>query len=128
MGIENGGDSPARQNREAEIAHRLAIWKLETDARNVFARLDFAVFKGKRGEQFSVKSLPHYKDYLTQRAGTPQEEVDFIMSLSDPQAVAAFDQVVDEFNTEVDRINREQDFEAVHHLETRGFDVLKQKR
>lgn len=126
MGVE-GGDSPTQPNWEAEIARRLAIHNLDTDARNVFARLDIAVSKGSRGEQFSVEPLPHYGDYLRERAGTTSDELNLILRLSDPEAVAAFDRVVDEFNADIERINREQDFEAVRRYEVMGFDVFKQR-
>lgn len=126
MGIENGDDSLNPHHSDA-IRKLLSRWELDIDARNVFARLDFAVFAGKSGKQFSVSPLPRYRDYLTQRAGTPPEEVELTMSLSDLQAVAAFDRVVDEFNTDIDRINREQDFEAVRRFEISGFDIFKQR-
>ena len=125
MDIEDGGDNRVRSDREAEIARRLTEWNLDTDARNVFAILDLAVLSGRRGKQFFVSQLSHYKDYLTKRDGTSPKEAELTMRLSDPRAVAAFDRVVDEFNADVDRINREQDFETVRIFENRGFDLFK---
>jgi len=49
------------------------------------------------------------------------------MELSDPASVAAFDQLVDEFNADLERIKREKDFEAAQRFDNRAHELIYRK-
>ena len=77
--------------------------------------------------------LLHYKQRIEEAKSSdghsryPQEEIDYVMELSDPEAVAAYDQLVDEFNADLERIKTEQDFAAAKDFARRAKELIYQK-
>jgi hypothetical protein len=68
-----------------------------------------------RGEDINVSKLhplPHYEEYLRNEEAKYPGLRDLIMPLSDLVAVAKFDQLIDKFNNDLDRIKRAKDYQA----------------
>ena len=117
---EGPRDESSLSSNHEEVRERLLEWKLDPDAGNIFAGIDGHRYFGSRNQRFSVKPLPHYGEYFSQRLGTTMADVQLIMELSDPEAVANFDALVDEYNADVERINTEQDWAILETYQTRA--------
>lgn len=96
--------------------------KLDVDYLNVWTSLRNRLELIKR-DSLDFQSLPpalHYEKYLQQYP----EDVEYIMKLSDPEAVAAMDRLVDEYNADLERIRREKDFVAVGGFVARAIKIV----
>lgn len=88
---------------------------LSLDVLNVWMGTSVSAYMG---EFDRLKPVRHYAEYfeeqdlMYQKAGKPGL-FDAVMKRSNPKAVAAFDQIVDEYNADLARIKSEQDSEAV---------------
>ncbi|MFA6099573.1 MAG: hypothetical protein WC750_01685 [Patescibacteria group bacterium] len=93
--------------------------KLDVDAiRNYLFRVDAARIVGID----ELKSHPHYEEMLRERR--PKEAEQFIQ-LSDPGAVAKYNELVDKFNADIERIKRENDLEAIKEFVREAIETAK---
>jgi hypothetical protein len=98
---------------------------------NIWARLNFRTSP----EQIqTLASLPYYRQYMEESKSSSgqnrysQEEIKYVMQLSDPESVAAFDQLVDEFNADIERIKQTNDVEAITGFLQRAGELVYKKR
>jgi len=68
--------------------------------------------------------VEHYENYLCR---TSPQSKDYIMSISDPEAVAAFDRLVDEFNADVERIKQQNDEATKDRFVQRAKELIYKK-
>ena len=71
------------------------------------------------------------KQHYAERAiahGGDSEMTKLTLQLSDPEAVAEYDQIVDEFNADLERIRREMDQETVKKFWKKATDLIYSKR
>jgi|SRR3989344_5288760 len=97
--------------------------KLYGDLFNIWGHLAFVT---SAEELHSIKLLEHYKQFMEQNR-YPQAEVDYVMQLSDPTAVAEFDRLVDEFNADLERIKQEGDVGKVREFTKRASELVYRK-
>jgi len=123
--MESFGQDSLPAWKKEMIDRSLKGCKLDTDARNVFASLDCILFNVRRsGKSIHLQPLPHYEVYLRTRAGSTEEEYQYVMNLSDVSAVTAFNQIVDAFNADLDHMNETQDLLALEQHMIKGFQVF----
>lgn len=134
MSIEDGGESPSKIRKEQveKYINQLEIWmfskskKLYMDVMNVWYGISAAIEPGQKPKQ-----ALHYQEYL-QRAKVYPEIIEYIMKRSEPEAVAAFDRIVDDFNVALERFNPEdKDTEAlrkfVSEFEDKAYVLFEKK-
>jgi len=116
MSYENGG---------ASKSYRSFIEK-EFDAGNkLFSDSNTDWLKLKIIDEEDLGSWRPYLHYEERfRAKHLPEDVDLIMKRSDPQSVTAFDQLVDEFNTDLERIKKEKDLAACRSFAARARKII----
>lgn len=118
---------------EREFASGL---KLTRDVKTFWSALLLIIsFSGKEAESFveSLESLPHYEegylrkseediaglrergheDIASQVESNSPKQIAKIMELSDPEQVKKYDDLVDSFNDDLERIKKEKDLAAV---------------
>lgn len=120
MSIEGGGDILSKQLREQLSPEHIRRaeepfderLKINLDYTNAWAYLVYVL------DQKCIEDLEPIRLYEEYFRSKPRErkEVVYIMSMSDPEAVAALDRAVTEFNTDLDRIKQEEDWEAVENF------------
>ena len=77
--------------------------KLTADAGNIWQTVSMWFRAKTRGEtQPPLEPCEHYEEYI-RHTSTP-EEADWIMDQSDQEAVAAFNQIVDDFNARLEEL------------------------
>jgi len=77
-------------------------------------------------DRTTLHPVRHYEDRQRELYGpTAAEEV---IQASDSDAMRRYNQIVDEFNAEIDRINREKDVETVRRYLKRVKEVLSEGR
>ncbi|MDO8659806.1 MAG: hypothetical protein Q7K54_04385 [Candidatus Parcubacteria bacterium] len=130
MGVEDGGDS---QQIRDHIKQRVEQGfsggrKLYGDSYNNFGWLQGYAYTD------SIQTIPsnflplrHYEEDMRARYKTDQDEVDYVMQMSDPVAVAAYDQFIDELNANLERIVKEKDVAALDTLLERGSALVYKK-
>lgn len=104
--------------------------KMDHDAINVWGSLSF-VLPGLSQTWDRVTPRRHYKEYVMEsdkKNNENQKYADFVMERSDPQAVAAFDALVDEFNADLERIKREKDYNALKNFLARAKELVYSKK
>ena len=80
-----------------------------------------------------LEPLPHYQQSMEEATFSNGEHryspegIEYVMQLSDAEAVAAFDQLVDEYNADLERIKTEQDFAAAHEFARRAKELIYKK-
>ncbi len=87
-------------------------YKLDHDTMNIWSTLGY-VTSEIPGIIEKIKPREHYGEYVAkidQRWGENGVYAEMIMRRSDPESVAAFGRLVDEFNADLERIIREKDF------------------
>lgn len=132
MSVEGGGDSDSPQIRE-HIKQRVEQGfsggrKLYGDSYNNFGWLQNYADPG------SIQTIPlnflplrHYEEDMRARYKTDQDEIDYVMQLSAPESVAAYDQFIDELNADLERIIKEKDTAALDNLLERGHALVYKK-
>jgi len=124
MSTENGGDSPLQLRLQSIERHFSKGYKLDQDSINVWAYLVFVTNPEKTKR---LKPLEHYEDYI-RRINTSDEVYKCKMKLSNPETAATFDQLVDEFNADLERMVTEQDFATAQNFMQRARELVDQKR
>ena len=128
MSVEGGGDSPKmREHIKKRVDQGFSDGrKLYGDSYNEFGWLIAYV------DIDSVQMIPpnylplkHYEEYI--RAHSPQDELDYVMQLSDPEAVAAYNKFIDELNADLERIIKEKDVTALEAFLERGSTLVYKK-
>jgi len=115
MSVEGGGDRPQLHPKKKEIVDSgfSGGRKLYGDSYNMWTRANWCELPEDTGR---LSPLSHYRQNMEEAKSSdgqsryPQPEIEYVMELSGPASVAAFDHVVDEFNADLERIKREKDF------------------
>lgn len=130
MGVEGGGDSHGvREHIKKRVDEGFSGGrKLYGDSYNNFGWLQHYA------DSDSIQTIPanflplrHYEEDMRVRYKTDQDEVDYVMQLSDPRAVAAYDQFIDELNADLERIIKEKDVTALENLLEKGRTIVYKK-
>ena len=132
MNIEHSGDSPQLHPKKKEMVDSgfSSGRKLYGDSYNVWARVNWCTTPE---DTEKLKPLPHYKQNMEEAKSSngqnryPQEEIEYVMQLSDPASVVAFDQLVDDFNADLERIKREKDFAAAQRFHKKAHELIYKK-
>jgi hypothetical protein len=91
--------------------HRVEQTGLCADYYNAWAGVGFDVGEGKLGP--FMGTLPRYEEYLRQNMGPHDPAIaEKIIKDSDPEKVKEIDDLVDEFNTDLARMIKEQDLKT----------------
>lgn len=75
----------------------------------------------------TLVALQHYRQYMEEN-NFSLEEIDYIMSLSDPEDVTAFDQLIDEFNADLERIKTTRDTSAIKIFHAKAKQLFSAKK
>lgn len=105
--------------RQAEEQFRQST-KMHDDAMNVW---NSSVVWLQAGRFDQLKPLMTYEAYF--RGKDRADVVDHIMSISDPERVAQFDALVEEWNRELPRIQEHRDLKAALQLVARAEEIIK---
>lgn len=114
MGLENGGNSPtsSKLNR-FEQAEFTSGAKLTRDSFNVWEAVKLWFDEKAECEQIDeefrlgpLKPIPHYED-IYRETKTPEALAE-LLERSDPAAIAAFNALADEFNSQLDSIDQQE--------------------
>lgn len=142
MSIERGDSQPPIEENPIYQTTKNNFdigYKLDIDAINVWIRLGSVETLKKIGDKYlpTLPPLPHYEEYIREAnlrnaktdKGRAHGEafITLIMERSDPEAIAAFDKLVDEFNADFERMKREKDYQAMEDFARRG-DALTQSK
>jgi hypothetical protein len=122
MSIEKCGDSDKFlycTEEETRYFLHLQKYRLDIDAVNVWQNV-----LGRYLDR--IKPAEHYETYIRRKNAPPI--ADLIMQLSDPEAVVAFDRIVDDFNADLERIKRDNDFSALKQFVEMGAKIVYSKR
>ena len=132
MSVEGGGDRPQISQHRKELVDSgfSGGRKLYGDSYNMWTRANWC----EAPEDVEMLTpLPHYKQNMEEAQASdgksryPQEEIEYVVQLSDPASVAAFDQLIDEFNADLERIKREKDFAAAKRFAERAHELIYKK-
>ncbi len=72
-----------------------------------------------------VNRIPHYLERAQREYEFQPEVYELIKQRSDPEAVAALDQLIDEFKTDFPRIIKERDKKSIEKFMDRAIQLLK---
>ena len=126
MGIEGGGDK--REGIRIHLEEMFADGKsIEQDTYNAWSN---AIFVSETDDFDRLRPVLHYSEYLL-RPQVPSENQwisEFIIQKSSPSRVAAFNQLVDEFNADLERIKREKDVQTIKNFIARVQALLYPKK
>ena len=94
--------------------------RLDHDVYNVWHKLPF------NEEQWHgpIEPLQHYVERIERDA----KNAALIRQLSDPEAVKAYDQLVDEFNASLPEINKTKDFDTIRKFWDRARKLIYSER
>ncbi|MEK7643073.1 MAG: hypothetical protein AAB372_01325 [Patescibacteria group bacterium] len=120
---------PSKQTPSEEVVTADALWRkievidmqmdLETglngDCFNVWVPIYYVESLGRLD---MLRPAPHYEERF--RLKNESLIADHIMKMSDPGAVVAFDLLVDEYNANLERVVREEDYETLRDLYRRA--------
>ncbi|HRY82936.1 MAG TPA: hypothetical protein P5232_04555 [Candidatus Moranbacteria bacterium] len=73
----------------------------------------------------SPKPLEHYEEYLRRNEKGFPGMYDYIMLKSDPKAIVEFNNLVDKYNADLERIKKEADLEAISSYFERARKIIK---
>jgi hypothetical protein len=109
MSIEKGDISQEENSDIRFIKSMFTHAKLNHDYYNVWHKLPF------NEEQWHepIQPFQHYAELVRIRDA---QHADLVIQLSDPEAVAAYDKLVDEFNAVLPEINRIKDFGTIKNF------------
>ncbi len=117
MSIEGGGD---RDYVKKELERRESCFnegdKLDRSVAINILQIFLSLYHSKNEKL----KAPHYAQYAQKENEEEPEVYELIMKRSDPEAVAALDNLVDEFNADFPRMLREQDKESVKKFVEKG--------
>ena len=118
MEIENGGNSQHENDKIAEefIRRMFTHAKLDHDTYNVWHKLPL----NEKQWKGPIEPLQHYEERIRRAANLS----DLILQLSDPEAVAAYNRLVDEFNAALPEINRKKYFETTRNFWERARKLI----
>ena len=107
------------------IVHEFSESGISSDVFNVWTPSSMLATMGDFTE---LKPIRHYGEYFTDqdamyRAKGKPGLFDAVMQRSNPEAVAVFDRLVDEFNADLPRIKQEGDNEAVQAFFRRAAEL-----
>lgn len=111
------GEAPEEHSKIYQYAMERfdAGCNLDHDSMNVWNSLAY-VMPAVPQSLDKAKPRRHYRDYtaeIDQSHGENGEYVEMIMQRSAPEAVTAFDALVEAFNADLERIKREQDYATI---------------
>lgn len=126
------GEAPEEHSKIYQYAMERfdAGCNLDHDSMNVWNSLAY-VMPAVPQSLDKAKPRRHYRDYtaeIDQSHGENGEYVEMIMQRSAPEAVSAFDALVDEFNADLDRIKLERDFEAIKRFVNKAKELVYSKK
>lgn len=77
----------------------------------------------------TITPLSYYRQYMEERKRSySQGEINYVMELSDPGAIADFDRLVDEFNSDLERIKRDKDVATIKKFQQKASELIYKKR
>ncbi|MDQ5890082.1 MAG: hypothetical protein QG609_575 [Patescibacteria group bacterium] len=136
MGIENGDNSQqeAMEDQLRNTRLRFIKYKLDHDIFNTW--MDTMIICIASNEQTPQRLKPTLSDEtwnrLKERLRYEEEiqsrrlpgDIELVMELSDPTTVAAYDKLVDEFNSDLERIKKTKDATAVRDFYLRAKELI----
>ena len=111
-----------KEKRKAEVEHTVQLTGLDHDSFNGWVSLYYVTAEGISG----LTPRLTYEEYVRSTNKDP-ELIEFILRVSRPEAVNAFDDLADEFNKDLDRIKRDKDLVAVKNFFERAQLLIKGK-
>lgn len=121
MPLEQKDDEQDSAPKERSALFKRAVeafdngYQLEHDTINVWNNLVF-IIPGIPQGLAKLNPRKHYEEYVREidaRHNENGEYVALVMQRSTPARVAAFDKLADEFNADLERIKREEDFDSI---------------
>lgn len=116
------GDSPEAAKEDIE----LTVTGLHTDAYNEWANI--ATIAESCQHNISpvdeVESIPPIKHYVERFSNSSDTDGEAIIRVSNPERVAAFDALVDEFNEDLARMKRERDYTKMQALVQKAWELI----
>lgn len=108
------------------VQHSFSKTGLSLDVGNVWTPTSMTAYMG---GFYRLKPVRHYAEYFKEQDLMYQKEgkpglLDAVMKRSNPEAVAVFDRLVDEFNGDLARIKAEQDNSAVQRYFKRASELI----
>lgn len=123
MNIEGGGDIP-KTRETPNSATKEMVDRGFSGGRKLYGDI-FNVWPIYTIKAERLSPVPHYVDAVQSRYG--QSEADYVLRLSDIGAIDAYNQLVDEFNTDLDRIKQENDIAAKDSFVKKAREIIYKK-
>jgi len=132
MKIEQPSDKPLvnQQIKEKVDSGFSGGRKLYGDMFIIWARLRMFTYPEKVQ---TLQPLPHYKQYMEEAKSSegesryPQEEINYVMQLSDPGSIVYFDQLIDDFNSKIESIKQNNDVAEIQGFVDRANALVYKK-